>query len=274
MGILSLSIAFIHGAFSSFSFQNTSQIHSVGILSKKVTHSVAPPLMTSLRSRPRVTHLPQTHSRKTLPYHQRWVTSGGPLSGSCPSACSPCMKAALPRSLDHIRASPSQTELARPGNWEPSEAGPFPGSWREGPASFLDGTVTVPAGPRGGLPYEARCHAQQSGEPASGWTVSCAAVTPPSLLVPLSSSSGPLAGCSAWPLQPPTKTKQCQALSRVCPAAPQCPVLMATLASACPRGPRHGRRESRHTACCTESAPLPPASSTLCVVYIRPNRLV
>lgn len=70
MGILSLSIAFIHGAFSFF-FQNTSQIHSVGILSKKVTHSVAPPLMTSLRSRPRATRLPQTRSRKTLPYRQR-----------------------------------------------------------------------------------------------------------------------------------------------------------------------------------------------------------
>lgn len=71
MGVFSLSIAFIHGTVFSFSFQNTFQIHSVGILSKKATHSVAPPLMTSLRSRQRATHLPQTRSQRTLPYRQR-----------------------------------------------------------------------------------------------------------------------------------------------------------------------------------------------------------
>ena len=134
------------------------------------------------------------------------MASGGPLFQCCLSVGSPCMKAALPTRMDQVRASLSRTELARPGQGEPPEAGPLPGSWREGPASFLDGTVTVSAGPCGRLPCEARCHVQQSSEPHQG--VRCPEQLSPlhPFRCPFTLVSGPLAGFSAWPLHPPTNT--------------------------------------------------------------------
>ncbi|XP_040598098.1 epidermal growth factor receptor substrate 15-like 1 isoform X7 [Mesocricetus auratus] len=80
------------------------QTHLEETLSKKATHSTAPPLMTSLRNRQRTTHLPQTPSRSTLPY-LRSSTHLNPVIPSLPPA------------------SPRKDQIPL-GPWTPLEAAP------------------------------------------------------------------------------------------------------------------------------------------------------
>lgn len=147
---------FIQDAFFSFF---PKQILLEEILSKKVTHSVPLPPMTSLRNIQRMTHLPQTHSRKTLPYLQRWVMWEGEVP-----VCTLCLWRQLvfvfPYGLNWD--SVLWTMLTKPDDCGQCEARWFSSS------QVMDGRVAVPMDPCEDHPVNHGITYQWSREPKSG----------------------------------------------------------------------------------------------------------
>lgn len=111
--------------------------------------------MTSLRNRQRMTHLPQTHSRKTLPCLQRWVTPG-----RLPSVLPLCALCGY-----ESRASVAQIvlSLTSEGRLRPGGS-PGAGLWDKPRCS----TVTVSVGPSRGLSHEAGVRPSSPVSPRQG----------------------------------------------------------------------------------------------------------
>lgn len=154
-----------------------------------------------------MTHLPQTHLQKTLPYPQRWVSPGR--LRCCPGVHLVRTKAALPHlpppPPGWVRGSNMRTELAKPVSVPRGSPGAGPRAWLP-PGRWGDQCLW-------GLSHESG-HIRRCSEPMSGWAGSRIALSVPSCAPVPSAQAHWLASlfCCLPPLWPhlPAKMKRNQ----------------------------------------------------------------